>query len=79
MKNLLPAVLIAVATLAVTAAGAAEVGTFVSGATGSAVAKPDTMFFQIGFKSEGKTPEEAVHEDAVQARKVVAVLREQGL
>ena len=79
MKNLLPAVLIAVATLAATAAGAAEVGTFVSGATGSAVAKPDTMFFQIGFKSEGKTPEEAVHEDAVQARKVVAVLREQGL
>lgn len=79
MRNLLPATLIAVAMLCATTAGAAEVGTFVSGATGSAVAKPDIMFFRIGFKSEGKTPEEAVSLDAASSREVVAVLREQGL
>lgn len=79
MRKLLSATWLAAAMLCATTAGAAEVGTFVSGATGSTVAKPDTMFFQIGFKSEGKTPQEAVHEDAVNATKVVTVLREQGL
>ena len=65
--------------LCATTASAAEVGTFVSGATGSVVAKPDTMFFHIGFKSEGKTPQQAVQEDAANTHKVIAVLREQGL
>jgi len=75
----LSATWLATAMLCATTAGAAEVGTFVSGATGSTVAKPDIMFFRIGFKSEGKTPEEAVSEDAASSRKVVAVLRKQGL
>lgn len=79
MKTKLSLIVLFAAALAASAAGAAEVGTFVSGATGSAVAKPDIMFFRIGFKSEGKTPEEAVSGDAASSRRVVAVLLKQGL
>jgi uncharacterized protein YggE len=79
VKKLLSTTWLAAVMLCATTAGAAEVGTFVASGIGRAVAKPDIMFFQIGFKSEGKTPGEAVNKDAASAAKVAAVLRQQGL
>lgn len=57
----------------------ADTASFVASGTGSVVTRPDIVFVDIGFSSEGKTPELAIAADEATVRKVIAALSKAGV